>query len=101
MYRYIKFSPVGNEHLEQFLQEQDCAYRMGGFLNYAIYMIDAERGILKKLHERYPNVNIQTVEYDYDSARTLRESRIMLGISNEPISVCGGKSDMKKGGQHE
>ena len=40
-----------------------------------------ERGILKKLHERYPNVNIQTVEYDYDSANTLRESRIMLGIS--------------------
>lgn len=26
---YIKFSPIGNEHLEQFLQEQNCAYRMG------------------------------------------------------------------------
>lgn len=40
-----------------------------------------ERGIMKKLHERYPNVNIQTVEYDYDSSKTLRESRILLGIS--------------------
>lgn len=40
-----------------------------------------ERGIMKKLHERYPDVNIQTVEYDYDSARTLRESRILLAIS--------------------
>lgn len=177
---YIKFSPIGNEHLEQFLQEQDCAYRMGGFVNYAIYTVDSElenqklsgagrvvlrayeavirylcriqhdinqsisegnrflpdadfakmkemaepiihsgchtgdgwliaaevadlaekgyenilivhpfgclvshvceRGIMKKLHERYPKVNIQTVEYDYDSARTLRESRILLGI---------------------
>ncbi len=178
---YIKFSPVGNAHLEQFLEERDCAYRMGGFINYAIYIVDSElenqklcgagkmvqkaydavirylirmqqdinqniaegnrflpdadfakmkemampiisegchtgdgwlvaaevadlaekgyesilivhpfgclvshvcgRGIMKKLHERYPNVNIQTVEYDYDSARTLRESRILLGIS--------------------
>lgn len=178
---YIKFSPIGNEHLEEFLQEQDCAYRMGGFVNYAIYTVDSERenqrlcgagravqraydvvirylsriqseinqsiaeekrfqpdadfakmkemaapiidrgchtgdgwliaaevadlaekgyenilivhpfgclvshvcerGIMKKLHERYPNVNIQTVEYDYDSAHALRESRILLGIS--------------------
>lgn len=183
---YIKFSPIGNEHLEQFLQEQDCAYRMGGFVNYAIYVVDSERenqklcgagrvvlkaydtvirylsriqrdinqciveekrfesdaefetmkqmaspilhagchtgdgwliaaevadlvekgydnilivhpfgclvshvcerGIMKKLHERYPNANIQTVEYDYDSSRTLRESRILLGISG-----IGGK----------
>lgn len=177
---YIKFSPIGNEHLEQFLQEQGCAYRMGGFVNYCIYLVDSERedqklcgagrmarkacdmafgyllriqddinrsiaegsrflpdadfaamkelaepiinkgcrtgdgwlvaaeaadlaekgcesilivhpfgclvshvcerGIMKKLHERYPKVNIQTVEYDYDSARALRESRILLGI---------------------
>lgn len=180
---YIKFSPIGNEHLEEFLQEQDCAYRMGGFINYAIYTVDSElenqklsgagrgvqkaydavirylmhiqrdinqsiagekrflpdadflkmkemaapiidkgchtgdgwliaaevadlaekgcesilivhpfgclvshvceRGIMKKLHERYPKVNIQTVEYDYDSAHTLRESRILLGISGK------------------
>lgn len=39
-----------------------------------------ERGIMKKLHERYPKVNIQTVEYDYDSSQALRESRILLGI---------------------
>lgn len=178
---YIIFFPVGKAHLEQFLEERDCAYRMGGFINYAIYIVDSElenqklcgagkmvqkaydavirylirmqqdinqniaegnrflpdadfakmkkmampiiskgchtgdgwlvaaevadmaekgyesilivhpfgclvshvcgRGIMKKLHERYPNVNIQTVEYDYDSARTLRESRILLGIS--------------------
>lgn len=178
---YIKFSPIGNEHLEEFLTEQDCAYRMGGFINYAIYIVDSElenqklsgagravqkayetvirylsrvqqdinrsiaeesrfvpdadfakmkelaapiinkgcntgdgwliaaevadlvekgyesilivhpfgclvshvceRGIMKKLHERYPNVNIQTIEYDYDSAHALRESRILLGIS--------------------
>lgn len=180
---YMKFSPIGNEHLEQFLQKQDCAYRMGGFLNYVIYVVDSElenqklccagravqkayeaviryllriqrditwsiaesgrflpdadflkmkemaapiidkgchtgdgwlvaaevadlvekgyenilivhpfgclvshvceRGIMKKLHERYPNVNIQTIEYDYDSATTLRESRILLGISGK------------------
>ncbi len=178
---YMKFSPIGNSHLEQFLQEQDCAYRMGGFVNYAIYIVDSEledqklcgagrmvqkaynmvirylmgiqreinesiaeesrfypdadfmkmkemaapvinkgcrtgdgwlvaaevadlaekgyknilivhpfgclvshvceRGIMKKLHERYPNINIQTVEYDYDSTLTLRESRILMGIS--------------------
>ena len=184
---YIKFSPIGNEHLEQFLQDQDCAYRMGGFVNYAIYTVDSElenqklsgaglvvqkayeavirylcriqhdinqsisegnrflpdadfakmkemavpiihsgchtgdgwliaaevadlaekgyenilivhpfgclvshvceRGIMKKLHERYPDVNIQTVEYDYDSARTLRESRILLGIGGRRLKT--------------
>jgi predicted nucleotide-binding protein (sugar kinase/HSP70/actin superfamily) len=35
---------------------------------------------MKKLHERYPGVNIHTIEYDYDSAPALRESRILLGI---------------------
>lgn len=178
---YIKFSPIGNKHLERFLRERDCEYRMGGFVNYAIYAVDSEwenqklsgagglmqkaynkvisyllhiqhdinrsiaeekrflpdadfvkmkemaapiinkgchtgdgwliaaevadlaqkgfenilivhpfgclvshvceRGIMKKLHELYPNVNIQTVEYDYDSSDALRESRILLGIS--------------------
>ena len=38
----MKFSPIGNSHLEKFLQEQDCAYRMGGFVNYAIYIVDSE-----------------------------------------------------------
>lgn len=183
---YMKFSPIGNGHLEKLLQEQDCAYRMGGFVNYAIYIVDSERenqalcgagriirkaydtvirylsaiqhdinqsiseesrfvpdadfakmkemaapiissdchtgdgwlvaaevadlaekgyenilivhpfgclvshvcerGIMKKLHERYPKVNIQTVEYDYDSSRALRESRILLGISGGHFS---------------
>lgn len=177
---YMKFSPIGNRHLERLLQEQDCAYRMGGFVNYCIYLVDSEReerglcgagrmeqracdallgylgriqrdlnesvaeggfvpdadfaelralaapvidrgchagdgwlvaaetadlakkgcenilivhpfdclvshvcgrGVRKKLHERYPGVNIQTVEFDYDSACALWESRILLGIS--------------------
>ena len=42
-----------------------------------------ERGIMKKLHELYPNVNIHTVEYDYDSTCALRESRILLGIGGK------------------
>ena len=41
-----------------------------------------ERGIMKKLHSLYPNVNIQTIEYDYDISKALRESRLMLGLSN-------------------
>lgn len=39
-----------------------------------------ERGILQKLHQRYPDVSIQTIEYDYDQSKTLRESRIMLAL---------------------
>ena len=38
------------------------------------------RGIMKNLHKKYPDIVIQTVEYDYDSSDTLRESRILLGI---------------------
>ena len=40
-----------------------------------------ERGIMKKLHEKYPEINIQTIEYDYDQSRALRESRILLALS--------------------
>ena len=177
---YIKFSKIGNEHLEDFLQKQGCEYHFSGFVNYLIYIVDSEkenqcisganvavlkaidfliyylkkvqrdineallakgfhadadferlkqlaepvigkgcnvgdgwliaaeaadmiekgyrhilivhpfgclvshvceRGILKKMRALYPDVSIQTIEYDYDSARTLRESRLLLGIS--------------------
>lgn len=39
-----------------------------------------ERGILKKLKERYKDISIQTIEYDYDSSDTLRESRILMAL---------------------
>lgn len=39
-----------------------------------------ERGIIKKLHERYPDCNIQTIEFDYDQSKTLRESRILMAL---------------------
>lgn len=179
---YMKFSSLGNHHLEEFLDRQDCQCVMGGFVNYAIYVVDSdyknyllhaktpvlrrgyefvltylekvqrelyeevrqygrffidlpfselkkrargvigydcitgdgwlvaaetaaaveigcrhvlilhpfgclvshvcERGIIKKLKKLYPKINIQTIEYDYDSSDTLRESRILLGISD-------------------
>lgn len=178
---YIKFSALGNHHLEEYLDKRDCQCVMGGFINYAIYVLDSdyraymadtpkpvlrrgydfaisylekiqrelyeetaahgrfemdppfarlkeralqtigcdcitgdgwlvaaeaeaavergckhvlivhpfgclvshvsERGIVKKLRELYPDVNFQTIEYDYDSSDALRESRILLGLS--------------------
>ena len=41
----------------------------------------AERGVLKKLRQLYPGVNINTIEYDYDQSQALRESRILLATS--------------------
>jgi len=41
-----------------------------------------ERGILKVLRKHYPGINIQTIEYDYDSSDTLLESRILMGLGN-------------------
>jgi len=178
---YIKFSRIGNDNLEKFLQKQGCDYRMGGFVNYVIYIVNSERenqclkkaspavikifdgiiayllrlqrdindaiakggfkpdasfsklkklatpiitkgcnvgdgwliagevgdlveqgydhilivhpfgclvshvcerGIMKKLHKAYPNVNLQTIECDYDTSKTLRESRLMLALSD-------------------
>lgn len=186
---YIKFSRIGNDNLEKFLQDHDCDYRMGGFVNYAIYLVNSERenqalkgassallgvidklagyleklqrdmndaltsagfladasfsklqelaepiiskgcntgdgwliagevgdlasqgydhilivhpfgclvshvcerGIMKKLHKAYPNVNIQTIEYDYDTSETFRESRIMLALSD----IVGNKNKL-------
>lgn len=39
---YIKFSPIGNFHLEDFLYENGCEIRQGGFLNYCIYIVYSE-----------------------------------------------------------
>lgn len=36
---YVKFSPIGNRHLERLLEEHDCEYRLGGFLNYCIFVV--------------------------------------------------------------
>lgn len=178
---YIKFSPIGNCHLEDFLQQENCDYRQGGFINYCIYVVYSEmknmelskknklilggyqkvvdylckaqkqinhvlseagflhdsafyellemkenvlsdyynigdgwlmtaeivdlikqgydkilivhpfgclvshvggRGVIKALKDKHPNVNITSVEYDYDQSKTLRESRIMLAIGD-------------------
>ena len=177
---YIKYSSLGNHNLERFLDRQGCQCSIGGFINYAIYVMDSaradymmqsgrhmlrpvfdyvlggmkslqkdlyrtvtrysgfetdapfdelrakaegligescitgdgwlvaaeaadaiekgcrhilivhpfgclvshvcERGIVKNLRSRYPGIAIQTIEYDYDSSDTLRESRILLGL---------------------
>ena len=39
---YVKFSPVGNHHLEHLLESNDCEYRLGGFLNYCIFVVYTE-----------------------------------------------------------
>lgn len=39
---YIKFSPVGNCHLEDFLYNNNCEIRHGGFINYCAYVVYSE-----------------------------------------------------------
>lgn len=39
---YIKFSPIGNYHLEDFLGNNNCEHRYGGFVNYCIYVVYSE-----------------------------------------------------------
>jgi predicted nucleotide-binding protein (sugar kinase/HSP70/actin superfamily) len=36
---YIKYSSVGNFDLEYFLKDKECDYMMGGFINYAAYVV--------------------------------------------------------------
>ena len=36
---YIKYSPIGNRHLEEFLAKNEMEYRYEGFLNYCIYVV--------------------------------------------------------------
>lgn len=40
----------------------------------------AERGVLKKVHDLYPDAVVSSVEFDYEQSVALRESRIMLAI---------------------
>ena len=36
---YIKFSPIGNRHLEELLRDNHCEYRLGGFFNYCMFVL--------------------------------------------------------------
>ncbi len=36
---YVKSSPVGNSHLEELLRDNQCEYRIGGFMNYCIFTV--------------------------------------------------------------
>ena len=176
---YIKFSPIGNRHLETLLRENDCEYRLGGFLNYCMFVLYTDmvtaglkgkgcailtayktaiklvddiqrrmhkvmdeygfshdssfcklkdyaadiisedyvigdgwliageavdsikngydrilavhpfgclvshvgtRGTLGRIRKLYPNVSIQSIEYDYDQSEAMRDSRILLAL---------------------
>lgn len=37
---YVKYAPLGNNNLEDFLYEQGCEVMLGGLLDFAIYCID-------------------------------------------------------------
>lgn len=42
---YSKCAPSGNRDLEKVLREQNVEYRIGGFLNYLIYVVYTERKV--------------------------------------------------------
>ncbi len=37
---FVKYSPLGNNQLEQFLAEQDCEVNVPGILNFALFKVD-------------------------------------------------------------
>ncbi len=37
---YVKYSALGNNHLEDFLREQDCEVNVPGILNFALFKVD-------------------------------------------------------------
>ncbi len=61
---YIKCSPIGNRHLEDFLKNHDMDYRMEGFLNYCIYVVFTE---------------LKTAELNMASKAELKAYNILIG----------------------
>ncbi|MCF0116317.1 MAG: 2-hydroxyacyl-CoA dehydratase [Erysipelotrichaceae bacterium] len=37
---YVKYAPLGNNHLEEFLQSQDCEYMVPGLMGFALFKVD-------------------------------------------------------------
>ena len=37
---YVKYSALGNNHLEEFLAEQDCEVNVPGIMNFALFKVD-------------------------------------------------------------
>ncbi len=37
---YVKYSALGNNHLEDFLREQDCEVNVPGIMNFALFKVD-------------------------------------------------------------
>ncbi len=48
---YIKFSPIGNFLLEDFLYNHGCEIRQGGFVNYCIYLVYSEIADMRLAHK--------------------------------------------------
>lgn len=62
---YIKYSPVGNNHLEDFLTEQCCDYRQGGFINYCIYIVYSEMKCMELLGKNKIELRLYQKVVDY------------------------------------
>lgn len=58
---FSKFSPAGNMRLEQFLQEEQCAYRMIGFTSYMLFSIHSSM----TEHELRKGNALKTIGYEY------------------------------------
>ena len=37
---YVKYSPLGNNRLEEFLRTQDCEYMLPGLMGFILFKID-------------------------------------------------------------
>lgn len=83
---YIKFSPVGNFHLEDFLYDNNCDIRQGGFLNYCSYVVLSE--------EKTSSLNGKNPLYIEACRKVLDYFCRIQKEFNEVITEFGYKCDM-------
>lgn len=78
---YIKYSPIGNNHLEEFLESQNCDYRQEGFINYCIYVVYTEMQSKKLAGENKIVLDIYSKVINY-LCKMHREINIVLHTYN-------------------
>ncbi len=78
---YVKYAALGNNHLEDFLREQDCEVNVPGILNFALFKVDNRLEDIKLYGGNPAKFAIVTALMDY----LLKMQNILIeAVKTEP-----------------
>ena len=62
---YVKYAPLGNNHLEEFLKTQDCEYMVPGLMGFALFKVEHRLEDIKLYGGNYLKYLVCQILFDY------------------------------------